>query len=84
MRVMYVMRGDILTSFKNACNRFGAKQFDIYTFQFIKLLNILQKIIAFENAFERLLHIVSVEGNSDGGIIVEDCLSLLLNLLRII
>ena len=41
-----------------------------------------QKIVAFENAFERLLHIVSVEGNSDGGIIVEDCLSLLINLLR--
>ena len=41
-----------------------------------------QKIVAFENAFERLLHIVTVEGNSDGGIIVEDCLSLLLNLLR--
>ena len=46
------------------------------------LTSSFQKIVAFENAFERLLNIVSVEGNSDGGIIVEDCLSLLLNLLR--
>lgn len=28
----------------------------------------LQKIVAFENAFERLLDIVRDEGNSDGGI----------------
>lgn len=27
----------------------------------------LQKIVAFENAFERLLDIVRDEGNSDGG-----------------
>lgn len=30
----------------------------------------LQKIVAFENAFERLLDIVRDEGNSDGGIFV--------------
>ena len=42
----------------------------------------IQKIVAFENAFERLLDIVSEEGNSDGGIVVEDCLLLVLNLLK--
>ncbi|XP_069048639.1 general vesicular transport factor p115 isoform X5 [Lepisosteus oculatus] len=42
----------------------------------------IQKIVAFENAFERLLDIITEEGNSDGGIVVEDCLLLLLNLLR--
>ena len=43
---------------------------------------LFQKIVAFENAFERLLSIVAIEGYSSGGIIVEDCLNLLLNLLR--
>ncbi|KAH3872422.1 general vesicular transport factor p115-like isoform X2 [Dreissena polymorpha] len=42
----------------------------------------IQKIVAFENAFERLLDIVHEEGASDGGIVVEDCLLLLLNLLK--
>ncbi|XP_008315362.1 general vesicular transport factor p115 isoform X4 [Cynoglossus semilaevis] len=42
----------------------------------------IQKIVAFENAFERLLDIISEEGSSDGGIVVEDCLLLLLNLLK--
>ncbi|XP_052068337.1 general vesicular transport factor p115-like [Mytilus californianus] len=42
----------------------------------------IQKIVAFENAFERLFSIVDEEGNSDGGIIVEDCLLLLTNLLK--
>uniref|UniRef100_A0A8C6KZ35 General vesicular transport factor p115 n=1 Tax=Nothobranchius furzeri TaxID=105023 RepID=A0A8C6KZ35_NOTFU len=42
----------------------------------------IQKIVAFENAFERLLEIISDEGCSDGGIVVEDCLLLLLNLLK--
>ncbi|OXB84131.1 UNVERIFIED_CONTAM: hypothetical protein H355_012249 [Colinus virginianus] len=42
----------------------------------------IQKIVAFENAFERLLDIVTEEGNSDGGIVVEDCLLLLQNLLK--
>ncbi|KAJ0033678.1 hypothetical protein NQD34_000785 [Periophthalmus magnuspinnatus] len=42
----------------------------------------IQKIVAFENAFERLLDIITDEGSSDGGIVVEDCLLLLLNLLK--
>ncbi|ELU02247.1 hypothetical protein CAPTEDRAFT_5874 [Capitella teleta] len=42
----------------------------------------IQKIVAFENAFERLLSIISEEGDSDGGIVVEDCFLLLLNLLK--
>ncbi|KAM4809277.1 general vesicular transport factor p115 isoform 1-T1 [Rhinophrynus dorsalis] len=42
----------------------------------------IQKIVAFESAFERLLDIITEEGNSDGGIVVEDCLLLLQNLLK--
>ncbi|RKO90358.1 p115 like vesicle tethering protein [Blyttiomyces helicus] len=42
----------------------------------------IQKIIAFENAFERLLGIILEEGATDGGIIVQDCLQLTLNLLK--
>lgn len=42
----------------------------------------IQKIVAFENAFDRLFEIVTSEGYSDGGIIVEDCLLLMLNLLK--
>ncbi|XP_033123088.1 general vesicular transport factor p115-like [Anneissia japonica] len=42
----------------------------------------IQKIVAFENAFEKLLEIISEEGGSEGGIVVEDCLLLLLNLLK--
>merc|ERR1719290_134889 len=42
----------------------------------------LQKIVAFENAFDKLVDIMEAEGYSDGGIVVEDCLRLMLNLLR--
>jgi hypothetical protein len=42
----------------------------------------IQKIIAFENAFDRLIGIILEEGASEGGIIVQDCLNLTLNLLR--
>ncbi|XP_049802866.1 general vesicular transport factor p115 [Schistocerca nitens] len=42
----------------------------------------IQKIVAFENAFDRLFDVISKEGYSDGGIVVEDCLLLMLNLLR--
>jgi hypothetical protein len=42
----------------------------------------LQKIVAFENAFERLLAIIDEEGAISGGIIVQDCLQLVQNLLR--
>ncbi|XP_036859205.1 general vesicular transport factor p115 isoform X3 [Manis javanica] len=42
----------------------------------------IQKIVAFENAFERLLDIITEEENSGGGIVVEDCLILLQNLLK--
>jgi len=42
----------------------------------------LQKIVAFENAFDKLCDIMETEGYSDGGIVVEDCLKLMLNLLR--
>lgn len=41
----------------------------------------IQKIVAFENAFDRILAIISTEGYSDGGIVVEDCINVLQNLL---
>lgn len=42
----------------------------------------IQKIVAFENAFDRLFDIIREEGYTDGGIVVEDCLLFMLNLLR--
>ncbi len=42
----------------------------------------LQKIVAFENCFDKLADIIETEGHVDGGIVVEDCLRLMLNLLR--
>ncbi|XP_048510355.1 general vesicular transport factor p115 isoform X2 [Athalia rosae] len=42
----------------------------------------IQKIVAFENAFDRIFDVISQEGSADGGIVVEDCLVLMLNLLR--
>jgi hypothetical protein len=41
----------------------------------------IQKIVAFEGCFDHLFRIVSDEGSYDGGIIVEDCLRLINNLL---
>ncbi len=41
----------------------------------------IQKIVAFENAFDRLLAIIKVEGYSEGGIVALDCISVLQNLL---
>lgn len=44
----------------------------------------LQKLVAFENAFERIFRIIDVEGSlTHGGVVVQDCLSLLANLLRL-
>ena len=44
----------------------------------------LQKLVAFENAFDRVFAIIDAEGSlSHGGVIVQDCLSLLANLLRL-
>ncbi|KAK4874155.1 hypothetical protein RN001_013515 [Aquatica leii] len=42
----------------------------------------IQKIVAFENAFDRLFEVIREEGWLDGGIVVEDCLLLMLNLLK--
>lgn len=43
----------------------------------------IQKIIAFESGFDRIMEIIEGEGSViDGGIIVEDCFNLLLNLLQ--
>ena len=41
----------------------------------------IQKIVAFDNAFDRLLGVIQEEGWSDGGIVVEDCLMIVHNLL---
>ncbi|PVU94281.1 hypothetical protein BB561_002661 [Smittium simulii] len=41
----------------------------------------IQKILAFENSFEKLFNIILDEGGADGNIIVQDCLQLLYNLL---
>ncbi|KAB7500219.1 General vesicular transport factor [Armadillidium nasatum] len=42
----------------------------------------LQKIVAFENAFDHLFGIVKAEDLSDGGVVVGDCLGLMLTLLK--
>ncbi|XP_063916288.1 general vesicular transport factor p115 [Zophobas morio] len=42
----------------------------------------IQKIVAFENAFDRLFDVIKEEGFTDGGIVVEDCMLLMLNLLK--
>jgi len=42
----------------------------------------IQKLVAFENAFETLFGIMEQEGGVDGGIVVQDSLQLLANLLR--
>ncbi|KAJ2789649.1 Vesicle-mediated ER to Golgi transport protein, partial [Coemansia guatemalensis] len=42
----------------------------------------IQKIVAFENAFDHLLGIADEEGGVRGNIIVQDCLQLLHNLLN--
>ena len=44
----------------------------------------LQKLVAFENAFDRIFAIIESEGSlTNGGVVVQDCLSLLANLLRL-
>ena len=44
----------------------------------------LQKIVAFENAFDRIFNLIRVDGSlSYGGILVQDCLTLLANLLQL-
>ena len=42
----------------------------------------IQKLVAFENAFEVLFDIIAQEEGVSGGIVVHDCLQLLSNLLR--
>jgi intracellular protein transport protein USO1 len=43
----------------------------------------LQKLVAFENAFDRTFKLIETEGSLlQGGIVVQDCLSLLANLVR--
>jgi hypothetical protein len=42
----------------------------------------IQKLLAFEGALERLFGIVAEEGGAEGGVVVQDCLELVNNLLR--
>ena len=44
----------------------------------------LQKLVAFESAFDRVFGIIDAEGSlTHGGVVVQGCLSLLANLLRL-
>jgi hypothetical protein len=44
----------------------------------------LQKLVAFENAFEKVFALIEAEGSlTHGSEVIEDCLSLLANLLRL-
>ena len=44
----------------------------------------MQKLVAFESAFDRTFAIIDAEGSlTQGGVAVQDCLSLLANLLRL-
>ena len=44
----------------------------------------MQKLVTFENAFDRIFGIIDLEGAlTHGGVTVQDCLSLLANLLRL-
>lgn len=43
----------------------------------------LQKLVAFENCFDRIFAVIESDGGlSQGGIVIQDCLSLLANLIR--
>lgn len=42
----------------------------------------IQKIVTFENAFDKLFDIIASEGYTDGGVVVEDCLIVCQNLLK--
>lgn len=42
----------------------------------------LQKIVAFSGAFEKLFQIINQEGGADGGIVVQDALTVVGGLLR--
>lgn len=42
----------------------------------------IQKIVVFEGAFEKIFSIIREEGGSEGGVVVQDCLELLNNLIR--
>jgi hypothetical protein len=42
----------------------------------------IQKVVAFEGAFDKTFKIINMEGGIIGGVVVEDALSLLFNLLR--
>ena len=42
----------------------------------------IQNIIAYERCFDQLFHVIRNEGYSDGDIVVDDSLQLMLNLLK--
>lgn len=42
----------------------------------------IQKILAFEGAFEKLLQIITTEGGIEGGVVVQDSLNCIDGLLR--
>ncbi|KAK9479530.1 p115 like vesicle tethering protein [Lipomyces japonicus] len=42
----------------------------------------IQKLVAFENTFDKIFNMIEREGGVEGGIVVRDCLNLIANLLR--
>lgn len=42
----------------------------------------LQKIVAFSGAFEKTLEVINAEGGIEGGIVVQDALTVIATLLR--
>ncbi|VDK87564.1 unnamed protein product [Dibothriocephalus latus] len=48
---------------------------------FTKSHSTIQKIVAFENVFQKVLNIVETETITDGGVVIEDCFALIVQLL---
>ncbi|BHF70072.1 Vesicle-mediated ER to Golgi transport protein [Sparganum proliferum] len=48
---------------------------------FTRSRSTIQKIVAFENVFQKVLNIVETETITDGGVVIEDCFSLIVQLL---
>lgn len=42
----------------------------------------IQGFLVFDSGFDKIFGIIQAEGNSDGGLVVDDCVKLLLNLLK--
>lgn len=87
-RVQWVFQGEIISLLSRLIDLLDDSREIIRNAGLLLLLALtksnaeIQKIVAFENAFEKLLGIVIEEGASDGDIIVQDCMEVIHNLLR--